>query len=193
MPSAKIPTNVHAKVARALDDIAKMDAGSGGTYLPIVIVTNRPPDAADLPGILPTVVTWPDGKTRVQGSSDAKEAAAEAGGAGGGHYQFQVTLKLAAGHQSANEDILASLASAPGVIAIKAADGLTPDLHYSIPEVRARRLKSATYPNNYDTATDVTYDGTGVIVGIVDFGLDFAHPNFIDASGVNPASRVLAI
>lgn len=184
MPSEKIPTNVHAKVGSALDDIAKMSTGVGA-FLPVVIVTSRPPDSADLPGVAPTIVTWPDGRTRVQGIDEAPA------GAQAGHYHFQVTLKLAPGRQAANEDIVAALASAPGVIAINAADGLTPDLHYAIPEVRARRESiGGDYAYNYDAVTDVAHDGKGVIVGIVDFGLDFAHPNFIDADG---KSRVLAI
>ncbi len=65
------------------------------------------------------------------------------------------------------------------VISLKAARKISPHLHVSIPEIRARQsdIRSALQIGN------TAIDGSGVIVGVVDFGCDFAHQNFIKPDG----------
>jgi subtilisin family serine protease len=68
------------------------------------------------------------------------------------------------------------------VVSLKAAHSLRPSLEATTREVgcRAKLLPAGTDP----------LGGKGVVVGIVDFGCDFAHENFRNADG---SSRILAI
>jgi subtilisin family serine protease len=69
----------------------------------------------------------------------------------------------------------------PNIISLKAARAVQPTLYRSVPEIRAdgQTLQQLGLGE---------YDGTGVIVGIVDYGCDFAHQNFLKDDG---ESRVL--
>jgi subtilisin family serine protease len=68
----------------------------------------------------------------------------------------------------------------PFVLSMKAARRLRPVLDATIPEIAADQL----------AADGLAGGGKGVIVGVVDFGGDFAHQNFRNANGT---SRLLAI
>jgi Subtilase family len=77
----------------------------------------------------------------------------------------------------------------PNVISLKGARRLRPTLSNSVPEICAsrRQLKEA-FPHDPEPL-----DGTDVIVGIIDHGCDFAHPNFrkTDAHTPGGATRIL--
>lgn len=67
----------------------------------------------------------------------------------------------------------------PNVLGLKLADPIRPNLRHSIPDSRASQQQlAAGLP-----AGSGTIDGRGVIVGIVDYGGDFAHHNFLKADG----------
>jgi subtilisin family serine protease len=72
----------------------------------------------------------------------------------------------------------------PNVVSVKRATEVTPELQFSVPEIGADRgtLDTLTGPNG------PRLTGTNVIVGVVDFGLDFRHRNLRRADGT---SRVL--
>lgn len=70
------------------------------------------------------------------------------------------------------------------VVSMKASQRIRPSLEKTIQEIGARR----TNPPNEPLANG----GSGVIVGIVDFGMDFMHRNF-RAPGVDGGSRILAL
>lgn len=67
----------------------------------------------------------------------------------------------------------------PNVISIKRANKIYPSLRVSTPEIR---VTAAQLRSGLPDVTQ-TIDGTGVVIGIVDFGCDFAHPNFLHADG----------
>lgn len=79
-------------------------------------------------------------------------------------------------------DKLDSLAALPEIRYMRAARLLHPMLDVSVPETGASLVRSGTPPNW------TGYTGKGVIVGTVDTGLDFEHPDFKNASGT---TRVL--
>lgn len=67
----------------------------------------------------------------------------------------------------------------PNVLSLKGARGVIPTLTFSVPEIRADR---ETLRRELPVGTpDV--GGSGVIVGVVDFGCDIAHDNFRRADG----------
>lgn len=68
------------------------------------------------------------------------------------------------------------------VVSLKAAQRIKRELDETISETGAR---SDLLPNG-----NQTNGGEGVIIGIVDFGCDFAHENFLDDNGM---SRILSI
>ncbi|RJL32736.1 S8 family serine peptidase [Bailinhaonella thermotolerans] len=71
---------------------------------------------------------------------------------------------------------------APGVRSMKCAQPLRPTLQATVPEIRADRASAP--PGS------LAGGGAGVLVGVVDTGLDFAHRNFRRADG---STRVVAI
>lgn len=77
----------------------------------------------------------------------------------------------------------------PNVISLKAARRLRPTLANSVPEIRASREQfKEAFP-----CDPKPLDGSNVIVGIIDHGCDFAHPNFRKPDPQTPggATRVL--
>ncbi|MBI3409338.1 MAG: S8 family peptidase [Planctomycetes bacterium] len=68
------------------------------------------------------------------------------------------------------------------VTSLKAAQRLTPSLHATIREIGARA--------DLSPQGNLANGGSGVVVGIIDFGLDFAHRNFCLSNG---SSRVAAL
>lgn len=72
-------------------------------------------------------------------------------------------------------DALASLAANGWRIELQ--PPLTPALARSVPTIRAGPVDLA------DVVGTGGADGSGVVVGVVDFGCDFAHPAFLDAHG----------
>lgn len=72
-----------------------------------------------------------------------------------------------------------SVRTDPNVISLKGATRVEPNLRFSVPEIRgSRNIIQETLPPGA-----VVPDGAGVIVGIVDFGCDFAHQNFRNPDG----------
>lgn len=82
-------------------------------------------------------------------------------------------------------DKIEAVRTHPNVISLKRATRLHPELRFSVPEIRgdAATLQTAS-------STGRAVDGSGVIVGIVDYGCDFLHRNFRKADGT---SRLLFI
>lgn len=65
------------------------------------------------------------------------------------------------------------------VISLKAATRLESHLEFSVPEMEASQSQ---INNALPIGTEVV-DGSGVIVGVVDYGCDFMHPNFRNSDG----------
>jgi subtilisin family serine protease len=80
-------------------------------------------------------------------------------------------------------DKIEAVRTHPNVLSLKRATRLHPELRFSVPEIRADQ---ATLRTAGPSASAV--NGSGVIVGIVDYGCDFLHDNFRKADG---SSRVL--
>src|SRR5688572_9868074 len=70
---------------------------------------------------------------------------------------------------------LAALASEPWVDEIEAAREMYPELDLSIPECRANAVHALT----------PAVRGQGVLVGVIDGGIDFKHKDFIKADGTS--------
>ncbi|MCC6194686.1 MAG: S8 family serine peptidase [Burkholderiales bacterium] len=79
---------------------------------------------------------------------------------------------------------IAAIAARPEIVYMQAARAQRPRLDVSVPATRADALRTGT-PQNW---TGVT--GRGVIVGIVDDGVDFRHRDFRKADG---STRILAL
>jgi hypothetical protein len=75
-------------------------------------------------------------------------------------------------------DRLDDIAALPNVTKIEFSQPLDAELDNAIPDIHA------------DVAHNLGHRGRGVIVGIVDFGIDFTHPSFVNADGT---SRILFI
>lgn len=71
---------------------------------------------------------------------------------------------------------LTELADLPEVEFVEAGRQMSPSLETSVPETRADRVRNPPPPA-------VGLDGTGVVVGIIDFGLDFTLDDFRNADG----------
>jgi subtilisin family serine protease len=71
---------------------------------------------------------------------------------------------------------LVALAASPEVDYVEAGHELAPTLSSSLPETRANLIHNP--PNNVQG-----FDGTGVVVGIIDFGFDFTLDDFRNPDG----------
>ena len=89
-----------------------------------------------------------------------------------------VASKVAAGYIPTN--LLSKLQYDESIVAVEATRPLYPELDVSVPEILAHKIHSAAS----------AHYGANVIVGIVDTGIDFTHPCFLDPSG---KTRLLAI
>lgn len=78
---------------------------------------------------------------------------------------------------------LTSLAGLPDVLSISASDAVTPALDESVTEIRA----NSAWALHHD---DLPVTGHGVLIGVVDTGIDLSHPDFRDATG---GSRIVAV
>lgn len=87
---------------------------------------------------------------------------------------------------TASADAINSIAAHENVVMVQMAPSVAPTLAVSVPEINGTpdQLQAALPPGE-----DVP-DGSGVIVGIVDYGCDFAHENFLDSNG---RTRILAL
>lgn len=85
---------------------------------------------------------------------------------------------LAAGRIALTD--LGRLDAVPHVVAIQGSSPAQPQLNRSVPAIRADRVHNA--------ATPVT--GEGVVIGIIDTGIDWRHPDFTRPDGT---SRIMAI
>lgn len=75
---------------------------------------------------------------------------------------------------------LGSLDECAELIRAEAAVQLSPSLDLSVPEIKADVVHSAPDQRR----------GSGVVVGVVDSGIDFTHNNFIDAGGATRIRRI---
>jgi hypothetical protein len=83
-------------------------------------------------------------------------------------------------------DRIESVREHANVKRLKLAQRVQPQLDSSVAEIRADR----TTLGGLAPAGRPAFDGAGVIVGVVDFGCDVAHPNFRRADG---STRLLAL
>ncbi len=81
-------------------------------------------------------------------------------------------------------DKLAAIAALPGVVSIEASRKQTLRLDRSVPATRADTLRVGT-PPNWTGGT-----GQGVIVGVIDSGIDYQHADFKSGDG---STRIIAI
>jgi len=99
-----------------------------------------------------------------------------------GPYRFCATINILDKEGKTTNALLTEpIAEKPGLLSLSATPAVTPDLAFTVPEVRG----GDAIPQNYVGRT-----GAGVIVGIIDYGFDFAHPNFLKADGT---SRLIAL
>ena len=78
---------------------------------------------------------------------------------------------------------LAELARVPGVIAVAASEPVQPALDRSVADIRADAVWALTYAG-------LPVTGKGVLIGVVDTGIDWRHPDFWDDAG---RSRIVAL
>lgn len=80
---------------------------------------------------------------------------------------------------SCDVDDIEAVRQHPNIISLKGATKVESNLRFSVPEIRGsqKALREAL-----PTGAKVP-DGTGVIVGVVDFGCDYAHENFRNQDG----------
>jgi subtilisin family serine protease len=88
-------------------------------------------------------------------------------------------LKIVTG--SVPVDRLEELAAVEHVVEVEGPRRLHPLLNYSVPEIHADALHDETPSRK----------GIGVVVGVIDTGIDWRHPDFIQADG--KTSRILAL
>jgi subtilisin family serine protease len=104
-----------------------------------------------------------------------------------GPFKFSAKLQLAQSG-AASPLFAADLTTPPNLLSIDLSAVITPDLGFTVAETRGTPTQLAS------TTPAVT--GAGIIVGIIDYGFDFAHPNFlqpIDPANPVPKTRVLAL
>ena len=84
------------------------------------------------------------------------------------------------------EDIEA-VRSHPNVVSLKGATKVESNVRFSVPEIRgSQKALREALPSGAGTP-----DGTGVIVGVVDFGCDYAHENFREPGRDDPPALSL--
>lgn len=76
-------------------------------------------------------------------------------------------------------DDIEAVRSDPNVISLKGARKLQRNLKFSVPEIRASQKQL----HNALPSGSPAINGTGVIVGVVDYGCDFVHDNFRNPDG----------
>lgn len=101
-----------------------------------------------------------------------------------GPYHFFLTLPLLNKDGSGPHAFFGLDQAKAGVLSIEETPKVSPDLSFTVPEVKGS--VADVQANNGGT----TLKGRGVIVGIIDYGFDFAHPNFINPEGT---TRLLAL
>lgn len=87
-------------------------------------------------------------------------------------------------HATGSLDVVETLITNPAVISIDLDRHATVDLHNSIPDMQVNQVWTRT-GNHF-----AGYSGVGVIVGIIDTGIDFRHRAFIKPDGT---TRILKI
>jgi subtilisin family serine protease len=98
-----------------------------------------------------------------------------------GPYRFCATIDILDKDGKTNALLTNPMDAKPGLLSLATTAAVTPDLSFTVPEVRGGDAIPQTYPGR---------TGAGVIVGIIDYGFDFAHPNFLKADGT---SRLIAL
>jgi len=100
-----------------------------------------------------------------------------------GPYRFWSTINLLNTAGTAlNPFFNATLPATPGLLSLSLTSVVSPDLSFTVPEVRGSAADILpTYPGK---------TGKGIIVGIIDYGFDYAHPNFLKPDGT---SRLIAL
>lgn len=83
-----------------------------------------------------------------------------------------------------NPDSLEALADVDSVVRIEGSYPVSLDLDVSVPEVRANQVNAAPGVGNPPRI----YNGNGVIVGVIDTGCDFMHPNFLNGNNTRLVS-----
>src|SRR5258708_3546852 len=104
--------------------------------------------------------------------------------------ELQAALKAAGFNEHARAETVVSgdlpvrnismLGELPGLKRVEASRTLQNELDEALPESKVAPLHQGALPRR----------GPGVIIGIIDFGIDFRHPSFQNADG---SSRILAI
>jgi subtilisin family serine protease len=101
-----------------------------------------------------------------------------------------------ASEQSAGEALglieladLERLASLPQVRSLRVGSPARPRLDKSVPDIQATKVWAV----DPTTGTFAGRTGKGVIIGIIDTGIDFSHPDFIKPKSSPPQTRVLRI
>ncbi|MFN4090716.1 MAG: S8 family serine peptidase [Alphaproteobacteria bacterium] len=90
-------------------------------------------------------------------------------------YHFQAGVAVGAGHGRAALETAARLVREGSVEALYLGPRLRPQLELSV--------RDACGPSFVKMPADPRHDGRGVVIGVVDYGCDFAHRNFRHADG----------
>jgi subtilisin family serine protease len=102
---------------------------------------------------------------------------------------FRTTWRISDDHAMGAIDLanLAAIAAHPNVWTLAAGEAHKPMLDISVPDVHADQVWTRTG----STFTGPT--GKGVIVAIIDSGIDFSHPYFQTIDSAPPTTRILSI
>jgi subtilisin family serine protease len=100
---------------------------------------------------------------------------------------FQTTSRSAVGRASGNIDLgnLERIAEHPGVVRLSYGREPKPFLDVSVPDINVRGQLWTLAGNVFNGTT-----GAGVIVGIIDTGIDFRHPFFRDLTNTTRILRI---